>query len=68
MSRLDDFIRSHSIDHDELAQLAKLSPVYLSRLRDDKLVPLWPVMRRIALACSWMTNDKVYTWELFDRI
>jgi len=25
-------------------------------------------MRRIAEACSWLTRDTVYTWELFEAI
>jgi len=68
VSRLDDFIQSHEIDPEELARLADVSSNYLARLRNGKSHPMRPVMMRIALACSWLTCEKVYVWELFDRI
>ena len=68
MTLLDSFIRTHEIDPEELARLAKVSDAHLVRLRDGRSQPSRDAAIRLARACSWITSEKVYTWDLFDRI
>jgi transcriptional regulator with XRE-family HTH domain len=65
---LDQFIRGNRIDADQLAELAKISKTYLVRLREGRSKPSPHVMNRLAKACSWITCEKVYVWQLFDRV
>lgn len=68
MTRLDSFIQTHDIDPEELARLAKVSWAYLVRLRDGRSQPSQDAKVRLARACSWITCEKVYTWDLFDQV
>ena len=68
MTRLDTFIQTHDIEPGELARLAKVSGPYLVRLRSGRSEPSKAVMVRLAKACSWITCEKVYAWDLFDRV
>jgi transcriptional regulator with XRE-family HTH domain len=68
VTRLDTFIHTHTIDSEELARLAKVSGPYLVRLRNGRSEPSKAVMVRLAKACSWITCEKVYAWDLFDRV
>jgi transcriptional regulator with XRE-family HTH domain len=65
---LDRFIEAHGIDAEELANLAGVSASHLVRLRSGQSLPTRLVMIRIARACSWITRETVYGWELFDRV
>ena len=68
MTPFDQFITARNIDTRELARLAKVSDAFVARLRDGRSKPSGDEMRRIADACSWMTKDTVYAWELFETI
>ena len=65
---LDSFIEAHGIDAAQLAKVAGVSAAHLVRLRSGRSLPARHVMVRITLACSWLTRETVYGWELFDRI
>ena len=68
MTLLDRFITAKNVDTRELARLAKISDALLARLRSGRSKPSSDEMDRIAEACSWLTRDTVYTWELFEAI
>jgi transcriptional regulator with XRE-family HTH domain len=64
----DSFIEARRIDVAELANVANVSVPHIARLRSGQSVPTRGVMIRIARACSWITRETVYGWELFDRL
>jgi transcriptional regulator with XRE-family HTH domain len=68
VTRLDQFIVAREIDPEELARLAKVSRAHLARLRSGRSEPTKDVIVRLARSCSWLTHEKVYAWELFDRV